>query len=244
MNSPEAEPVTDVGEVIEVDFKAGNRISDVEAVAPSAEPSRPEVTQHDPVEFFRSKMANPERLRAEKELRRTLAQLAAREQDILGHREYAKDNRYNTVRMIDFLLAKKELVDSYYYNNYFTNLSPFSQAELTDKDLAVLESEASQVFGEGHEFAFVEGSWVYHRQPESDKDRGITVRYTRRANGVEKYDDERYSMLEPGSEEWTRLLSAIAAYHQKVSTDVYRRQPADVNGDGIVDREDNFQLAA
>ncbi|MDR1033072.1 MAG: hypothetical protein LBL84_03640 [Candidatus Nomurabacteria bacterium] len=215
-----------------------------EALAPSTEVGfdRPEVQHHDPDEFFRKKLINPNRVRDQQELKRCIAGVKAREADILGHRDFAKQNRRNTVSTIDFITGGK--LGSNYYNDCSATVLPFSRVEVTDEWLAELESRAaSGMFGPGHDFVFVNKSWVYHRQPEHEGDAGLTIRYTCHENGIKKYDDKQYTDLDPKSEEWAILMNAIETYHSKVSTEVYRRSPADINGDGVIDQRD-YDLAA
>lgn len=207
-----------------------------------------EITHHDPVEFFRAKVVNIERVRAQKELEQNLARLKAREDDILGHREFAKNNRYSSARVVDFLMGKKELVDSLYYNDYFASVSPFSQTEITDEDLISLESKAAiertKVFGEPvdgvrREFCLLgDGTWFYH---QSDGEQDVSIHYQRDEQGVLRRDNESHAYL--GADEMKNFIAATKAYHQGVSAEVYRRRPVDVNGDGIIDAGERARAA-
>ncbi|MDR0397598.1 MAG: hypothetical protein LBH36_00205 [Candidatus Nomurabacteria bacterium] len=224
-------------------------VEDRPAIITTAPSIRAGITHHDAEAFFRAKVININRLREQEKLKARLAEIEACERDILEHREFAKKNRYNTAGVVDFLMGKKGRANNYYYNDHFTTRSPFSKTEVTNEALAILESRAAvqgtKIFGEPdpslrREFCFLgDRTWFYH---ESDGERDVSVRYVCDDSGVVKYDNKSHARLD--ADEIQNFWNATKAYHKSVSVEVYRRQPADINGDGMVDNRERYGLAA
>lgn len=104
---------------------------------------------------------------------------------------------------------------------------------LTDRDLLKLESKiGSTLFGpipKGHRrefFCLDESTWIWHEEWRDDRgvDRQMSTRYEVHPKGILKVTEgPRYRFLE--GQELANFVTATELYYEKVSRDIYRRDP-------------------
>jgi hypothetical protein len=104
----------------------------------------------------------------------------------------------------------------------------------TRRELIQVESEiGGQLFGvipKGHHRQFFNldrNTWVWYEEwlDEKGKVKSITTRYEIHENGILKVQEgKQYYYIE--GKELTNLVTAIRMYYEKVSHDVYQRDPA------------------
>lgn len=107
---------------------------------------------------------------------------------------------------------------------------PFKK--FTERELITLESKiGATIFGpvpRGHRrefFCLDDATWIWH---ESWKEKGVyhetTIRYEIHDNGVLKVlSGARYEFI--SGEELTRFITAVQLYYERVTRDVYGRDP-------------------